>query len=566
MHITGDSRAGEVLPGRSHRRACLRLWDPLGARRDSLSGGGFEQGRGTCGSGWAEWPVRGTLTPVGRTPSYRTVRQLARGGMGVVELAVRVGGPLERLYALKRLPEEKQDDLSMRRMFLDEARIAGLIRHSNVVSVHEVGEDERGPFLVMDLVDGINLGELLAFARSEGSLVPVQLCLRIAAQCAQGLGAAHDLVARDGTPLQVVHRDVSPTNVLLGFDGVARLTDFGIAKARGRHVRTTTGVLKGKVGYMSPEQLRFEEPDHRSDLWSLGVVLYELLAADRLFAGDDVAQTARLVLNEPVPDLLDRRPDIGPELMEILYELLAKDPALRPRSAREVAERLEEMALEAASVEGPLHLDSYLKEHFAERRASIVEMHSDAFTHAQTLATGEPGPNKQVGDGPRRRNGVLLLVLGVGLGTLVALGVSRLTGSEASPVPEVHAGEPLTTPSAGPTPLADRGDGEASEPGVETPALPAEVAGAADPAAESAGVEATMRLGAGAKGVPSRRERAQADARRRARVRRENAGRATASPSQEPPPASAGRPARNQAARETRDRGFRAAENIQTEW
>lgn len=302
---------------------------------------------------------------------YRVLHQLASGGMGEVELAIRSEGGFRRLYAVKRLRAALRDDESARGMFLDEARLAGLVRHPNVVSVLDVGEDERGPFLVMDFVEGISAATLLRSAIRSGLTLPVQLCLRLMRECALGLHAAHELLSEDGSPLGLVHRDVSPQNILIGFDGIARIADFGIAKAVGRTTRTTTGLLKGKAGYMSPEQLRFEEPDRRSDLFSLAIVLYELLAGRRLYRSENDMATARRILNEPPPDIDDVRGDVPPEVVELLFLCLAKDPTVRPKSAQEVAQRLELAIAGLVAEEGAIDVGDYLLEHFAAQRAEV---------------------------------------------------------------------------------------------------------------------------------------------------------------------------------------------------
>ena len=218
--------------------------------------------------------------------------------MATVDLAVRREGTFLRLHAVKRLHSHLLDDADVRAMFLEEARIAGLLRHPNVVSVTDVGEDAAGPFLVMDYVEGVSVAALIEHTRAQAELVPLDVALRIAIDVARGLHAAHELTAPDGRPLSLVHRDVSPQNVLLGFDGVARVTDFGIAKAMGRSARTSTGILKGKLGYMAPEQLRFSGQDRRSDLFAFGVVLYELLTARRLYPGQRGEETARRILED----------------------------------------------------------------------------------------------------------------------------------------------------------------------------------------------------------------------------------------------------------------------------
>jgi serine/threonine-protein kinase len=291
--------------------------------------------------------------------------------MGRVDLVARREGEFQRLFAQKRLRPHLVDDADVRRMFLDEGRIAGLIRHPNVVSVVDVGEDHAGPYLVMEFVEGIALSDLVARVASRGERVPLAVSLSIAIQIAEGLRAAHELRGPDGQRLELIHRDVSPQNVLLGFDGIARVTDFGIAKVLGRASQTTTGVLKGKLGYLAPERLRFEEPDRRADLFSFGVVLFELLAARRLYDGRDAMQAPRRILHEPPPDLAEEREDVEPELVELLFELLAKDRAHRPPDAGAVARRLERILASVVAAAGPADTGAYVRGLFAAEEASL---------------------------------------------------------------------------------------------------------------------------------------------------------------------------------------------------
>jgi len=293
--------------------------------------------------------------------TFTRVCEIAQGGMGRVDLVLRHEGSFGRLYAVKRLHPHYRADTSFRAMFLDEARIAGLIRHPNVVSVLDVGDDAEGPFLLMDYVEGLPASQLITSANDSGELLPVQLCLRIVRQAAEGLHAAHELRAHDGSLLNLVHRDVSPQNLLIGYDGIVRVTDFGIAKAFGRSAHTSTGVLKGKVGYMSPEQLQFEEPDRRSDVFSLGIILYELLSGQRLYPHGEGMESARRILREPPPDIGDVRDDVPPLLVELLFELLAKDRENRPPDARTLARRIDPMLTDLAVTEGQLDVVDYLE-------------------------------------------------------------------------------------------------------------------------------------------------------------------------------------------------------------
>jgi eukaryotic-like serine/threonine-protein kinase len=306
-----------------------------------------------------------------RAGGYSVVCALASGGMGRVDLVARREQGFQRLFAQKRLRPHLVDDADVRRMFLDEGRIAGLIRHPNVVSVVDVGEDAAGPYLVLDFVEGIALSDLVARTAARGERVPLAVCLPIAIQIAEGLRAAHELRGPDDRLLGLIHRDVSPQNVLVGFDGIARVTDFGIAKVLGRPSQTTNGVLKGKLGYLAPERLRFEEPDRRADLFSFGVVLYELLAGRRLYDSADAMEGPRRILHEPPPDIAEEREDVEPELVELLFELLAKDRAHRPPDAGLVARRLERILASVIAADGPADTGAYVRRLFAAEEAAL---------------------------------------------------------------------------------------------------------------------------------------------------------------------------------------------------
>jgi serine/threonine-protein kinase len=295
--------------------------------------------------------------------------ELASGGMGRVELVAVREATFLRLYACKRLLPQFRDDPEFRAMFVDEARVAGLLRHANVVSVLDVDEDDDGPYLLMDFVEGVSLAQVIVRSQEANQRLPVQMCAKIAAQMARGLHAAHEATTADGKALGLIHRDISPQNVIVGYDGIVRVTDFGIARAEGRSSATTTGLLKGKPGYLSPEQLRFEKPDRRSDLFALGVVLWEMLAGERLYAATDEVGAAYRTLNDPPADFGEIGDDIPPALVELGFELLAKDPGDRPQTARDIARRLDAIVADLAATEGPFELAEYMESEFAEQRA-----------------------------------------------------------------------------------------------------------------------------------------------------------------------------------------------------
>ncbi len=210
--------------------------------------------------------------------------------------------------------------------------------------------------------------------------------------------------SEDGTVLRLVHRDVSPQNVLIGFDGSVRVTDFGIAKALGNASQTNAGVLKGNMGYLSPEQLRFEEPDRRSDIFSLGVTLYELLSGARLYPNTDGFDGTRRILSEPPPDIGEVRNDVPPELVELLFEMLAKDRQARPATALEIAGRLEAILAPLIAEEGSVTVSDFIDQHFAlerqQHRAYLAEhlkrLNDDA------RATSRTSPSMPAARGSKR--------------------------------------------------------------------------------------------------------------------------------------------------------------------
>jgi eukaryotic-like serine/threonine-protein kinase len=378
--------------------------------------------------------------------SYSVVHPIAAGGMGRVDLVARREGRFFRLFAQKRLRADLVDDADVRRMFLDEARIAGLVRHPNVVSVVDVGEDTAGPFLVMDFVEGVPLSLLMERAAASGERLPLEVCFRIAIQVADGLHAVHELRGPDREFLHLVHRDISPQNILLGFDGIARVTDFGIARALGRASKTATGVLKGKLGYMAPEQLRFEEPDRRADLFAFGVVLFEMLSGDRLYKSVHDMDGPRRILNEPPPDLADHRDDAEPEHVELLFELLAKDRAHRPSDARAVARRIEGMLASVLANRECTDTAAYLERLFSAERETMqrqiaaidASLHSVAGQVDGSAATAVPAAGRSRGARLARRAALV-----------VAVAVAVVSGARAAwrPAPAVSGPPASSAPS-----------------------------------------------------------------------------------------------------------------------
>jgi serine/threonine-protein kinase len=251
-----------------------------------------------------------------RIGPYEIVRPIGAGGMATVVLA-RVTAPdgTVREVAIKRMHPELSEDPQFRAMFLDEARLAACVRHPHVVATLDVQSDAEGAFMVLEYVDGVSLLELAqALWRDEGALLPLPVTLSVMLDLLAGLHAAHEQRGPDGAPLGIVHRDVCPQNVLVGRDGLARISDFGIARAEKRLAATPYGKVKGKLGYLEPERLRGGPGDRRADVYSAGVVLWELLTGRTLFEGDLVTMSQAILrgsvrpprqLNGAVPSALD---------------------------------------------------------------------------------------------------------------------------------------------------------------------------------------------------------------------------------------------------------------------
>ena len=319
---------------------------------------------------------RGAVRVLGR---YALYREIAAGGMATVHFG-RLLGPVgfSRTVAIKRLHPQYAKDPEFVSMFLDEARLAARIRHPNVVPTIDVVATEGELFLVMEYVQGESLGKLVKRVDEEGARVPPHYASAIVAAALHGLHAAHEAADERGTPLQIIHRDVSPQNILVGLDGTPRVLDFGIAKAAGRLQTTRDGQLKGKIAYMSPEQLRVEKIDRRTDIYAAGVVLWEALTATRLFRGEnDVATFGKVLTGDVTPPSRSVK-DVPPELDAIVMRALSRAPDDRFPTAREMARALERtMPLVAAADIGDW-VTRYAGKSLAARAEQVAEIESDS--------------------------------------------------------------------------------------------------------------------------------------------------------------------------------------------
>jgi serine/threonine-protein kinase len=299
-----------------------------------------------------------------RVDRYELMGEIASGGMATVYLARLTGmGGFQRFVAMKRLHPHLASEKEFVEMFLDEARIAARIHHPNVVPILEVGASQVGYYLVMEYIEGDTLARLLARAASVGKRLPVSIALRVAIDMLSGLHAAHELHDDQNLPVNLVHRDVSPQNVLVGQDGIARITDFGVARAASRLTATRVGQLKGKIAYMAPEQAAgSEELDRRADVFSAGIVIWEALAQKRLFKAENEAATLSRVITEPVPLLFQVAPQVSKEVSGVVMRSLDRDRDRRFPSCAAFADALEAAAALKDKVASPRELAAYVNE------------------------------------------------------------------------------------------------------------------------------------------------------------------------------------------------------------
>lgn len=307
---------------------------------------------------------------------YQIVGHLATGGMAEVLLGKRLGpSGFERAVVIKRILPQLARQPSFVKMFLDEARIAAAIRHANVVDVHELGQEGEQLYLVMEYLEGEPAEGLLRRLASRGQHLDPFLCAHIAAEACAGLHAAHELTDADGRPQNLVHRDVSPHNIFLTYDGQVKVLDFGIVKVANRASMTEAGLRKGKWAYMSPEQVRGEPLDRRSDVFALGIVLFELSTSRRLFSKKDQDAALRAAREQAITPPSQVVPGYPAWLEAIVLRALSHRPADRFASAAEMRRQLL-VAIHGAAPPGGHGdaLGALMREVFADRLEEKREM------------------------------------------------------------------------------------------------------------------------------------------------------------------------------------------------
>lgn len=329
---------------------------------------------------------------------YEIVRRLALGGMGEVFLARQTGvAGFDRLVILKSLLPELAEQEGFIDQFLDEARVAATLNHPNIVAIYEVGLWNGIYFIAMEYIHGEDLSRLIRAAKREARAFPIPVAARVIHDAACGLHHAHTAADLDGNALHIVHRDISPQNIMVRSDGVTKVVDFGIAKAANRSTRTATGLLKGKLQYMPPEQINHVDLDGRSDQWSLGVVLWELVCGQRLFKGSNDIETLRRVLSEPIPPPREVIPGLSTELDAIIMRMLERDPTKRYPSCEHVATELKlflDSHSQASSIDQVAHFVTESTGNLLEeRKRNLTPMTQSNFLFQLSGATGAAEPS-----------------------------------------------------------------------------------------------------------------------------------------------------------------------------
>jgi len=300
--------------------------------------------------------------------NYEMVRKLAEGGMGVVYEAHQLGaGQFRKTVAVKLIREEYSAIPEFQKNFIGEARLVADLIHTNIVQTYHLGQIGGQYFMVMEFVGGHNIEQFMDRHKQMGKQVPVDLAAFIVSRVARGLAYAHQKRDRSGHHLNIVHRDIGPKNVLMGYEGDVKLTDFGIAKALNLMYNEEGKVIAGKDEYLSPEQASYAITDARADLFPLGIVLTEILLGKNIFRNVDRAQSRRNILTMPIPQFGTLRPDIDERLERIIQKALRRDRDQRYQSASEMLHELEVYLYSAGY--GPTNekLGSYMRDLFGIR-------------------------------------------------------------------------------------------------------------------------------------------------------------------------------------------------------
>jgi serine/threonine-protein kinase len=402
-------------------------------------------------------PELGTPLRVGR---YEVITHLATGGMAQIYLARQSGlGSFERHVVLKTILRERASDQRFVTMFLDEAKLAATLNHQNVAQVYEVDQADGAYFMAMEYVHGENARAILETTLRRGWTIPLELAVMIISGAAAGLHHAHERRGKNGQPLNIVHRDVSPANIMVGYDGSVKVLDFGIAKAEERATKTVGGTIKGKYGYMSPEQCKGKPIDRRSDIFALGICLYELTTLRRAFKGNDDFETMKRIVSGDVILPSVAVPGYPRELEAILLTAMASDPNARFQSAQELIEALDAFAVRAKLTGSNTAMGRFMTQLFGSKKEPWVEGPRTGVGEKTEVTDGEDNEKTSVVEGrhdtrPQEQQEAAAWQSSdqTGQQRKSARDIGRQTGGGRTPPPERRDAEPGSLDAIMPTP------------------------------------------------------------------------------------------------------------------
>jgi serine/threonine protein kinase len=373
------------------------------------------------------------------------ISHLATGGMAQIYLARQSGlGAFERHVVLKTILRERASDERFVTMFLDEAKLAATLNHQNVAQVYEVDQADGAYFMAMEYVHGENARAILEHTLRRGWTIPLELALMIVSGAAAGLHHAHERRGKQGQPLNIVHRDISPANIMVGFDGSVKVLDFGIAKAEERVTKTVGGMIKGKYGYMSPEQCKGKPIDRRSDIFALGICLYELTTLRRAFKGNDDFETMKRIVAGDVIMPSVAVSGYPRELEAIILTALASDPNARFQTAQEMIEAIDAFAVRAKLTGSATALGRFMTQLFGSKREPWVGDEPNADATQISESTGDSESDVDTADeNDNEKTAIMADGMAERLAAQADLGVPSV-----APVWEPHE-IPAATPSHG---------------------------------------------------------------------------------------------------------------------
>lgn len=413
--------------------------------------------------------------PIKRFGDYNLIGRLGFGGMAEVFLAFTAGpGGVRKLCVVKRLHRHLRHTKDFVRMFLDEARLAARLNHPNVVQTYELGEIDGAYFIAMEHLQGQSLDRVMRLRKKGDPKQWYQFIARVIVDALEGLHYAHELKDFDGTPFSIVHRDISPQNILVTYEGISKVLDFGVAKASTQMDATESGVLKGKCSYVAPEQAYGESIDRRVDLWAMGVVMWEALAGRRLFKAKTNAATLLEVLTSQIPLVMDAAPGVSLTLGQVVEKALQRKPDKRYANALEMRAELERFFQEIADPISREAVGAFVSNAFSDIRTKQARAVKECL--ADALASNLPRTGQRT---PKSKYVIS--------SSIRSLNFEQPTTADVDQELEVHhPPSPPTTPTEAPSQAASASQGSTPSISVTSPTSPNSSPGGAS---SSGGVE-----------------------------------------------------------------------------